>query len=251
MEEPTDGVGEQTPIGNVQVDAFCAHCNYNLFSQVVSRDERLGILVCRCPECGRFSAAGAMSTASQKLNQRLAMGALIFYIGFLLGVFAIAAGFLAGSQATYLEDRFNTDFPTGDRAEIATWPELLMGAVAGSLLGGFLATFCWHWRRGWRYLAAVTPWLLAVLVWSVWRSSGFPSSSRTHLGRWPLPVLAFVVGLQTLSILVGELLGRPIARLSLQILLPARLRQYLGFLWFVDGKVPPAPQVVGGDPSRV
>jgi hypothetical protein len=251
MEELPADVGKQTPIGNVQVDAFCAGCNYNLFSQVVSLDERLGILVCRCPECGRFTAAGSMTTANQKLNQRLATGALVIYIGFLLGVSTFAAGFLAGMQGTYLDDRFNIDFPAAAHVEISAWQELVIGAIAGALFGGFLSTFCWHWRRGWRYLGAVIPLLLSVLVWNLWRTTGYSQNPKPRLGHWGLSVLAIVVGLQTLCVLVGEALGRPTARLALQILLPARLRQYLSFLWFADGKVPPVPHSAVGAPSRV
>jgi hypothetical protein len=244
MEESTTDVGKQTPVGNVQVDAFCAHCNYNLFSQVVSRDERLGILVCRCPECGEFTAAGCMTTASQKLSQRLATGGLIIYLGFLLGVFALAAIALATAQGTYLEDRYSEVFQNGSQKDIAKWPELVGGAIAGSVLGGFFATFCWHWRRGWRYLGAFTPGLVAIIVWYAFRNSGMqPLSSPVLLG-WGLPVLAVVVGLETISVLLGEFVGRPIARTALQILLPVRLRSYLGFLWFVDGKVPPAARPV-------
>jgi hypothetical protein len=250
MEDPVADVGKQTPVGNVQVDAFCAHCNYNLFSQVVSRDERLGILVCRCPECGQFTAAGSVTTANQKLSQRLATGALIIYIGFLLLVSAIAAGFLAGTQGEYLDDRYG-ELTAAANAVFSTWEELVLGAVAGAVFGGFMATFCWHWRRGWRYLLVVTPALLSILVWNIWRDNGYSTNPKPAFAAWGMSVLAIVVGLQTICIFVGELVGRPIARIVLQVLLPARLRQYLSFLWFIDGKSPPAPQVPAPGSRRI
>jgi len=39
-------------IGHVQTDTFCEGCGYNLHTQAVVREARLGILICRCPECG-------------------------------------------------------------------------------------------------------------------------------------------------------------------------------------------------------
>jgi len=32
----------------LETDLFCQTCGYNLHGQPVSRDERLGILICRC-----------------------------------------------------------------------------------------------------------------------------------------------------------------------------------------------------------
>ncbi|MDB5300946.1 MAG: hypothetical protein JWO87_2609, partial [Phycisphaerales bacterium] len=45
-------------ISNIHTDTFCESCGYNLHTQAVVRDERLGLLICRCPECGRWAAAG-------------------------------------------------------------------------------------------------------------------------------------------------------------------------------------------------
>ena len=239
MEELSGDVGKQTPVGSVQVDAFCAQCSYNLFSQVVLRDERLGILVCRCPECGRFSSAAALSTANQKLADRLATGAWIVYLALFLGLVGIAVGGLLGTQGTYLDDSFSKLTPSNPPMDISTWPELLGAAIAGSLLGGFFAVFCWHWRRGWRYLAGLLPCLLAPLTWYFWHSSGIPSEAKHYICWWAIKVLGVVVGLQTMCIIAGEAIGRPFARLALNILLPSRPRRYLGFLWFVDGKRPP------------
>src|SRR5262245_23177127 len=66
------------------VDTFCAECGYNLHSQEVTRDERLGIFVCRCPECGRFHPAGLGMTATRIWMQRLATVLLVFWILFVL-----------------------------------------------------------------------------------------------------------------------------------------------------------------------
>ena len=48
----------------LHVDAFCTGCGYNLHGQPVTRDERTGIFLCRCPECGQYHAAGLGVTAA-------------------------------------------------------------------------------------------------------------------------------------------------------------------------------------------
>jgi hypothetical protein len=39
--------------------------------------------------------------------------------------------------------------------------------------------------------------------------------------------------------MAGAYLGRPIARLAARLLLPAKLRVVMSYLWVVDGKAPP------------
>jgi hypothetical protein len=254
MDEPVLDVGSQTPVSTVQVNSYCAYCNYNLYSQKVSRDDRLGILVCRCPECGRFTAAGAMSTANQKLMQRLSTGAIIIYVGFLIGLLAIFATVLGVCQAGILQNRYWIDYPPPANPnwnpspdQFSIRPALISGAITGSLLGGFFAVFCWHWRRHWRFLAAVAPLLIALLVWNTWDVPNYGVSKivpRSDLVGWGIRWLSVIAGVQILSIIVGELTGRPIGRLVLRILVPASLLQYLSFLWYVDGKSPPSPRNV-------
>src|SRR4051812_19229538 len=70
----------------VETDAFC-DCGYNLHGQVVWRDEGLGILVCRCPECGRHAAAGRFTGIHSAWLHRLSMALVILWVMFLLGVF--------------------------------------------------------------------------------------------------------------------------------------------------------------------
>ncbi len=250
MEELAADAGPQTPVGHVQVDSFCAHCHYNLFSQVVSRDQRLGILVCRCPECGRFSAAGNMTTASQKFTQRLATGALVLYIGFLLAVVIASGALFWASQASYLDDTFNDRHAVNAEMQNPVWVELAGGAIVGAALGGFFATFCWHWRRGVRYLATMLPLLIVPIAWNAWRAFAYTPVTKPRFADWGWTVLATVAGIQMVSILAGEILGRPIARIALQVLLPVRLLPYLSFLWSVDGRSVPVPRTVGASPVQ-
>lgn len=68
----------------IETDTFCAGCGYNLHSQPVTRDERLGIFICRCPECGKFHPAGTAITASRPWLSRFAAMLLVFWVLFVL-----------------------------------------------------------------------------------------------------------------------------------------------------------------------
>ena len=71
----------------LEVDTFCAECGYNLHSQAVVRDERLGIFVCRCPECGRFHPAGVGVSATSTWLRRL--GTMLLGLWVLIVLFVI------------------------------------------------------------------------------------------------------------------------------------------------------------------
>lgn len=78
----------------LETDQFC-DCGYNLHGQVVSRDERLGFMVCRCPECGAFHPAGHGTAARSQWLSRLAVGMLIVWTMIVLGatsLLMLAAG---------------------------------------------------------------------------------------------------------------------------------------------------------------
>src|SRR3712207_1649827 len=64
----------------LETDSFCAHCGYNLHGQVVTRDERLDILICRCPECGRHHPAGHQTATTSIWLTRLATALLSLWV---------------------------------------------------------------------------------------------------------------------------------------------------------------------------
>lgn len=80
----------------LETDHFCQQCGYNLHGQSVERDPRTQISICRCPECGRYAAAGKDGTAGSLWLSRVAATLLIAWCliainvlgwgGFLLGV---------------------------------------------------------------------------------------------------------------------------------------------------------------------
>jgi hypothetical protein len=54
-------------------------------------------------------------------------------------------------------------------------------------------------------------------------------------------MLALTDGFAYLGILIGAMVGRPVARGLVRAFLPPRLRSSLSFLWLTDGKSPPSP----------
>src|SRR6185369_4270298 len=64
----------------LETDAFCVECGYNLHGQPVTRDQRLNLLVARCPECGQHHPAGLGVTATKLWLQRFASLLLFAWI---------------------------------------------------------------------------------------------------------------------------------------------------------------------------
>ncbi len=242
-------------VGHVQVDAFCEECGYNLHTQPVTRDARLGILICRCPECGRFTAAANLTPVRQVWLNRLGFGMLVSWVLFLLGLFALltlfhglmATGFV--QQAVQFENVAPTS-PSGiwryhyiARPAPATPEEVsqyrfqktvtvLVALLLGAVAGGAVSVCMWH-VRGFRTLLAFAPALLGVgisfLGWSNDPSARFVQDIVR--GQSVICLL-----LETLGVALGLYFGRPFARAALSMLLPPRPRQHLAFLWTTYGK---------------
>jgi hypothetical protein len=238
MDEIAADAGPQTPIGQVQGDSFCAHCNYNLFSQIIYRDERLKIAVCRCPECGGFTAGAALGMAATRAQHRTAVGLIVIYVLFLLALFSIGSAILFGLQADVVSEL--------NFREFGWWWPFVWAAVFAGLGGVSVAAFLWHIRRRFQIICLVVPILLALLTWTV--------STWVSPQALALQVLAEVVLIEVGAMAIGVLAGRIITRGILTLLLPLGVRRYLNFLWLVDGKTPPgttaAPVASNAEPAN-
>lgn len=84
----------------LETDHFC-DCGYNLHGQTVSRDERLGFMIVRCPECGRFHPAGHGVAARSLWLGRFATSMLLAWVGGLVSFFLLM-GFLLATWSTIL-----------------------------------------------------------------------------------------------------------------------------------------------------
>ncbi|HEY8750969.1 MAG TPA: hypothetical protein VIM11_23495 [Tepidisphaeraceae bacterium] len=244
-------------VGHIQTDAFCEDCGYNLNTQAVTKDDRLGILICRCPECGRFSAAGKSTSARQPWLTRFGIALLIVWIGFLIWVFGMLAlfqGMVAYGHA-FSAVQYPTVAPTtrggfqpgawhyvirepaenDDEARRRTIQDIM--TTVGSLLlgiiaGGVVSVCMWH-TRGLRRLVAFVPMIVGVgFAMLGWMSDPMARYVR-HVGNarfgWSV---AFICA----GTIAGLWLGRPFARAALVIIVPPKTRQHLAFLWTTDGK---------------
>jgi hypothetical protein len=242
-------------VGHVQADAFCEGCGYNLHTQVVTRDERLGILICRCPECGRFTAAASLTPVRHVWLNRLGFGLLMFWILFLLGLFVLlsifhgvmANGFVHTSvqfqniapranarvwRYYYVERTPPLDRDEASRERFERAVLLLVSVLLGAIAGGLVSVCMWH-VHDWRRFVAFAPAFLGVgITFLGW--SNDPSARQVQgIVR---EQIALCLALELIGVLVGLRLGRPLARAALSIILPPKPRQHLAFLWTTDGK---------------
>lgn len=250
-------------IGHMQTDTFCEDCGYNLNTQAVMRDERLGVLVCRCPECGRFAAAGKSTAARQVWLNRFGVALLAAWGLFLLLAFALLAmfqGIMANGHARdgvewdqqqmyapmppttmplrrYIPPTYKLRDPpaTAEEARQRQTEDGFVRAGAaffGCLTGAFAAVFMWHLKRWWRLVAFVPP-----LVGVGFAMLGWANSPMMRFVRgYGYARMQEILLLECLGVALGLWLGRPFARGLLTILIPPKPRQHLAFLWWTDGK---------------
>jgi hypothetical protein len=252
-----------TIVGQVQTDTFCPGCGYNLHTQAVIRHERMGILICRCPECGRYSAVGQTTTASRAWLNRLATILLTGWVFFLLLIFALGALFLGmiayghilemtqvtqmsgpapGTAPATYSGAYKFQYTVKPVAEDSDsrasqrWTQFWLtffAALVGLIVGGLFSTLLWH-CKGWLRLPAFLPPLAGCAVAAAsW--AGDPMS--LPIRNWGLRQIGLFLLLELVAVGIGLLIGRRFARGLVRILVPPKARQHLAFLWITDGKV--------------
>ena len=250
-------------VAEMELDRFCDHCGYNLRTQAVRRDPRTRILLCRCPECGRFHPATGQTSVFSPWLRRLATLLLAFWILVIGGGFiglAIAEGAMtvvtvedlgrrryAYSQDTRRWQR--SGLPLYMRTHEREYIQWVVGMAIGSLAVSFggmalITVFCYHWRRWTCDLVAVAMPTLVGLVLLLTLRYGGPRDTLP----WATSYIILYTLIQVLGGIFGIASGRPMARLVIRIFLPPRARQTLAFLWLADGKKPPS---TAADPAAV
>jgi hypothetical protein len=257
-------------------DTFCVECGYNLHSQEVTRDERLGIFVCRCPECGRYHPAGTGVTATKPWLSRLAAALLAFWVLIVLfAIFWIVMG-MGAVQVGYVETFTYRRQETTDGRTVE-WAQLPNGAGWGAVLAGttqpapqYRQLRVLHrqnqndWRPGkWDFLpfpigaaalGFVTGMLMVVFLWH-WKRRRYilamflpfavagvvsvifsQDDEYERIYRWVYEVVFGYAALEFSFMGLGILLGRPIARGVLRMFIPPKPRQHFAFLWGIDNK---------------
>ena len=273
---------QQPAVARIECDRFCDGCGYNLHTQVVRRDTRTQLLLCRCPECGRIHAVRDNVTAGRVWLQRLGTLALfVWMLVVVVGGFSLGAGQVGVTIGTLEElttyrptsmpvttgpspttitisrpgrvaysGGGNTIWQRQVREEIdyyGAFMALMLGLAfaLGFALAVLMTVTMHHWPRG-GYLVPVVcvPVLAGAIAWYAW------SSDYAHLRGWAAWYVVLDGGANLLGGLVGVLVGRPFARLLATLILPPRLRQVAAFLWLADGKLPPRVATAREDVER-
>lgn len=282
LHEPAPS-GRQRPLeraARVESDLFCENCGYNLHSLPVVRDERLGILVVRCTECGRFAPAAVASSASRVWLNRLAVTALACWVLAALAFTAFSAVALGAMQVASVEVLTHGTYVTPEGVPVyRTWDPATAKMVWRSLDRDAIIAGEPGWQRTWRpraelyaergplavlaffFIAIPTSVgaLFAVMLWHVARRrylllillpalaavvvvSGF-HAEQSRGGERTGMVLGLVLSaavVQAVLLLAGTRLGRPVARWLVSLIIPPGPRQALSFLWICDGLPAPA-----------
>lgn len=248
-----------TSVGVIEADRFCEVCGYNLRTQPVRREPTTQILLCRCPECGRFEAAGVASSAGRALLRRTSVLMLATWIALILGVF-ITAGIFDGVMSAFhfdittqyvhrsagINTRLAAQLPQGlqsgyviralpPQAELTMWTVLFGCSLGIGLVTGFLAVVALHyWRRWQRLLLVILMPCIAGLVLVAVIASDVP-----HLVGYMGRIVTTHALLQIAGGMVGLIGGRSFARLLVRMFVPPSWRGPLSHLWQMDG-LPPA-----------
>jgi hypothetical protein len=222
-------------LAQIEAELFCTKCGYNLHGQTVTRDARLGIFICRCPECGTFHPASQASSATSVLLGRLSVLLLLLWIGVVL--YLVVGGCVALCALQY-----ETAFEAVMSHPYQRWsPDakamLVLCALVAFGLGVVIAVALWHIPAKWSPWIRLIPaaaYVLAMLI----RSFEDPVRER---GVLPSIWMAGAVALATqwLAMAAGLRFGRGLARIVVRVIVPPKARQVLAFLWRVDGKIVP------------
>jgi hypothetical protein len=272
-EPPLPGLAPQERHMRLQVDAFCVTCGYNLHSLEVVRDERLGICVCRCPECGRFHPAGVGVTAAKTWAQRSSTILLVVWVMLaLFATFWIIMGMGAVMVAhvdsfSYLKmismDGHDVEYtatsggpvlkgttqPVKQYRNVATldppdgfgrgvWdlvPLIIDGVLIGFVTGLLLVSFLWHWKRRRYFWMLLLPLAVAGFVAVIF----ILDDTYILIHPWIFRIVGFYALIEAAFMALGIRVGRAISRGLLNIFVPPGPRQHLAFLWRVDGKTLP------------
>jgi len=251
-------------VAYVETDRYCDGCGYNLRTQAVCRDPRINILLCRCPECGRFHAATDVVTAARPWLNRLSTLLLFIWIVIVthgavgIVVLEFASTAISVDELITRQRIPVTTAPASTVRRRSARANLIymapyrykysmrkmtreLKAFIGFVIGGsfalgfvgatFLMVIFYHWRKRYYFIVVLTvPVLIGISAYYIWKIDAHEIMESI------LPYILANTIAQLLGGLVGVLWGRPFVRLLLCIFLPPRLRQYLTFLWLVDGK---------------
>lgn len=120
----------------------------------------------------------------------------------------------------------------------------LLLAVPHGLCAILIGCLVWFWQRRWQWLWTLMPGVVALV------SIAYYSAMHTSRSTWNtveydgfemyVAVIGVVAAVQTIFMIAGLSLGRPIGRFFITVLIPPKSRQLFAFLWHCDGRTMPA-----------
>ncbi len=230
----------------LETDLFCFGCGYNLHGQVVTHDERLGFLICRCPECGRFHPAAMGVSASRPWLMRLGVSliaswiltalTIVGFVSFFIGLMNYAhfesyttviyaqrsQGYFPSERHRVLREYSNTnrDYAMYYRDR---WLWFAGFSATGSVvLGMFFAVAMWHVSAGKRWLIVGWPILIAVFTLLIW----YGNEELSEVLLWSVLTSIKYLLLNVPAMAIGLLIGRPVMRGICRMLVPPKLLQH-------------------------
>lgn len=233
-------------VAHVQGDRLCTGCGRNLVGEPVRQDPVTQALVCQCPQCGRVEPMIQISVHAQLWLYRYASIVLAMWVTLIVAGFAGLTLLQAAVPAYALEKLTTHGGPGGSLVIHARYLHygdefFLLTAYLGAaslglgLAGSITALLIFpHWPR-WAVvlLVSVTPLCAGAAICVFWRHEA------PHLFTWGLRFILGYMGVQLAGGLAGALVGRPLVRLLARLVLPARWRTFVAYLWVLDGKPVP------------
>jgi hypothetical protein len=240
-------------VAQVQRDAYCDACGYNLRGRDVRWDARLDLAVLRCSECGRVHRAADLRRTPGVWVRRFGTIAWVVWGLLLLGVFALMVlacmGLAAASteEAAYMQDLLNrTGGPDLYARRMAGYRFglVMTGVGYGSLafiITCLAAVALPRWPLAVHLLVAVSGMAGAMLAIFALARLTFRGTrmQELFLDVQPPFIVTFIV-----FAFIGAYFGRPLARWAARGLLTPGVRGAVGYLWKVDGKPLPATRAV-------
>jgi len=233
IEMPTEELPPTAPLErhqHLEVDAFCTNCGYNLHGQPVTRDLRLGIYVCRCPECGQHHPAGVGVTASSVWARRLAAALLALWALVVLNAFFWLGVAFGALVITHIEVLTTTEMVASD-GRLVEYIEIPPAPGAAPAPGG----------GGTSWVPVYKGTTQPVQTYERVRTTSFPNANPNQPVNWWLRYVAInmttaaCIALTSGVLLVVFLWHWPRRRYLLVMLLPfVAAAGALGLLWLFD-----------------
>jgi hypothetical protein len=258
---------DQLPqLGQVELDRFCAGCGYNLRQQAVRQEPTTRLLLCQCPECGAFEPANQATTRPKSWFAQLVYILWLAWIAALGLALAGAIGANVGlshetgellNETQYLDEpipdprdankdsvrTINFEYglqPLNGEYALQLGAHILGAFAVGAGLLALAVLFVPHWpRKGYAWLALGFPFIALIVFYCTRLVDHYTLDYATHalkLWIWLCPLL--IVLFSIAGGLTAICIARPIARLLIRILIPARQRGPFAYLWLVDDKTP-------------